>query len=454
MKNKRGIYARLLLWSLAVLLAAPPGGIMAQGPEPGQQPTFRQEELDQMLAPIALYPDELLVQVLMAATYPLEIVEAARWVQANPNLPGDQLAAALEQQGWDPSVKSLVNFPSVLQMLNDRLDWTQRLGDAFLAQKDQVMDTVQKLRQRAQAQGYLRSTNQERVLVDPQSQAIDIEPVDAQEVYVPAYDPTVVYGPWWWPAYPPYYYYPPGVVITGGFIGFGVALGIPWGYAWGGFDWHRHNVLVNVERNAHFNNRINRSRYASHVTAGGGGQGAWRHDPAHRGGVAYRSPSVAQQFGRGPRPGATARQEFRGFGGGAPGRAGVQGPARQAPPQPGGAGRVAAQGPGRQAPVQPRVAAPSVQARPGAARPAAPSIQARPQAPRPAFSPGRQEVQGLRSPSVFGGGSPGIQAQQASSRGHASLSSARAPAPAPAGGRPSFGGGGPGGGASHGGGRR
>jgi len=149
MKTKRAVYARLLLWSLALLLAAPPGGIMVQGQDSGGQPTFMQEELDQMLAPIALYPDELLVQVLMAATYPLEVVEAARWVQANPGLSGDQLAAALEQQDWDPSVKSLVSFPSVLQMLNDRLDWTQKLGDAFLAQQGQVMDTVQKLRQRA-----------------------------------------------------------------------------------------------------------------------------------------------------------------------------------------------------------------------------------------------------------------------------------------------------------------
>lgn len=303
MKSKKGIYARLLLWTLALLLAAPPGGVMAQGQDQGGQPTFRQEELDQMLAPIALYPDDLLVQVLMAATYPLEVVQAARWVQANPNLAGDQLAAALEQQDWDPSVKSMVNFPSVLQMLNDRLEWTQKLGDAFLAQKDQVMDTVQKLRQRAQGQGYLKTTSQERVMVDPQSQEIAIEPPTPQEMYVPAYDPAVVYGPWWWPAYPPYYYYPPGLVITGGFIGFGVGLGLAWGYAWGGFDWHRHGVSVNITRNARFNNRIDRNWYVSHVTTGGGGQGAWRHDPAHRGGVAYRTPSVAQQFGRGPCPG-------------------------------------------------------------------------------------------------------------------------------------------------------
>lgn len=396
MKSKKGIYARLLLWTLALLLAAPPGGVMAQGQDQGGQPTFRQEELDQMLAPIALYPDDLLVQVLMAATYPLEVVQAARWVQANPNLAGDQLAAALEQQDWDPSVKSMVNFPSVLQMLNDRLEWTQKLGDAFLAQKDQVMDTVQKLRQRAQGQGYLKTTSQERVMVDPQSQEIAIEPPTPQEMYVPAYDPAVVYGPWWWPAYPPYYYYPPGLVITGGFIGFGVGLGLAWGYAWGGFDWHRHGVSVNITRNARFNNRIDRNWYVSHVTTGGGGQGAWRHDPAHRGGVAYRTPSVAQQFGRGPCPGAGARQDFRGFDGGGTGRVAAQAPIRQASPQ---------------------------------ARVASGPVQARPEAPRQPSSPARQEVQGLRSPTAFGSGGAGNQTQQASSRGHASLSSARASAP-------------------------
>ena len=177
MKSKRGICARLLLWSLVLLIAAPPGGIMAQFQDPGGQTMFRQEELDQMLAPIALYPDELLVQVLMAATYPLEVVQASRWVQANPSLRGDRLAAALEQQDWDPSVKSLVNFPSVLQMMNDQLEWTQRLGDAFLAQKDQVMGTVQQLRQRAQAQGRPEEHERTMVIMDPQTQEISVEPL-------------------------------------------------------------------------------------------------------------------------------------------------------------------------------------------------------------------------------------------------------------------------------------
>lgn len=387
MKSKRGMCVRLLLWSLLLLLAAPAPSVVAQGPDQGGQPTFSQEELDQMLAPIALYPDDLLVQILMAATYPIEIVEAVRWSQANRGLTGDQFAAALEQQNWDASVKSLVNFPSVLQMLNDRLDWTQRLGDAFLAQKDQVMDTVQKLRQRAQAQGYLQSTAQESVTVDPQTQAIDIEPPTPQEIYVPVYDPAVVYGPWWWPAYAPYFFYPPGVVFTGGFITFGVPCGLAWGYAWGGFDWRRHVVSINIERNVRFNNRIDRNRYASHVTSGGGTQGAWRHEPDHRAGVAYRTPSVAQQFGRGPIAGASARQQFRGF-------------------QP-GAGRPGTPAPGRPSPAQTRPPAPSQ--RSAASRP--------------------QEVQGMRSPTMFGSGNTGNEARQASDRGHQSLSSARSSTP-------------------------
>ena len=263
-----------------------------------------------MLAPIALYPDELLVQVLMAATYPLEVVRASRWVKANPNLRGDQLAAALEQQDWDPSVKSLANFPSVLQMMNDRLEWTQKLGDAFLAQEEQVMDTVQELRKKARAEGSLRTTNEQTVIEDLQSQTIIIEPAVPEVVYVPVYDPMIVYGPWWWPAYPPYYYYPRGGVIG---FGFGVTVGVAWGYAWGGFNWHHHDVVINASRNVHINNRIDRNRYVSHMPPGSGGQGIWRHDPVHRGGVAYRSPSVAQQFGRGPLPGADTRRELRGF---------------------------------------------------------------------------------------------------------------------------------------------
>jgi hypothetical protein len=168
-------------------------GDHGQGLDSGEQKIFRQKELDQMLAPLALYPDELLAQVLMAATYPLEVVQASRWIQGNATRQGDLLAAALEQQDWDPSVKSLVNFPSVLEMMNDRLAWTQSLGDAFLAQPDQVMDTVQILRQRVQAQGNLRTTDEQTILVEPPDQTIRIEPAVPQVVYIPVYDPSLVY---------------------------------------------------------------------------------------------------------------------------------------------------------------------------------------------------------------------------------------------------------------------
>ena len=394
MKGRRGFCIRLLLWSLVLLLAAPPGGIMAQGLSSSGQTIFRQEELDQMLAPIALYPDELLVQVLMAATYPLEVVQAARWVAANPNLRGDQLAASLEQQDWDPSVKSLVNFPSLLQMMNDRLEWMQMLGDAFLAQEEQVMDTVQQLRQRAQAQGSLRTTSEQSVIVDPQSQEIIIEPAAPQVVYVPVYDPMIVYGPWWWPAYRPYYYHPRGVVIRPGFIGFGlgVAVGVAWGYAWGGFNWHHHDVVINVTRNVHVNNRIDRNRYVSHVTAGGGAQGTWRHDPDHRLGVAYRAPAVAQQYGRGPRPGADTRRDFRGYDQGGTGRVAQRpsGPAVQQPQQ------QARPAPAPQA-TQPKVEPPRQPAGPVQEPRVAPSPPvARPEPPRQPSAPAQQPQQQAR----------------------------------------------------------
>jgi hypothetical protein len=420
---------------------------------------FSQEQLDQILAPIALYPDDLLVQVLMAATYPLEVVQAARWAQANAGLRGDQLAIALEQQGWDPSVKSLVNFPSVLQMMNDRLDWTQQLGDAFLAQEEQVMATVQQLRQRAQTQGNLVTTSEQSVIMDPQSQQIIIEPAVPQVIYVPVYDPMVVYGPWWWPAYRPFYYHPRGVVVRGGIVGFGlgITIGVAWGYAWGGFNWHHHDVVINVTRNVSINNHIDRNRYVSHVTAGSGGQGTWRHDPVHRQGVAYRAPSVAQQYGRGPRPGADTRRDFRGFAGG---QVAVQGSGRpaapaQARPEP-------SRQPSGPAQQQPRPI-PSPQVKPEPPRqPTAPVEQprvtpgpaaARPEPPRKPVSPGRAGVQGVQGPTAFGGSSPGAQTRQFSNRGHESLGGAAAGGQAPSGNKGPARGGSPGGGAPQGGGR-
>ena len=432
MKIRRGVCLRLLLVSLTLLIMHSSGRVMAQTPGPYAPVMFAQEQLDQMLAPIALYPDELLVQVLMAATYPLEVAQAAQWVQVNAGLNGDQLAIALEQQNWDPSVKSLVNFPSVLQMMSDRLDWTQQLGDAFLGQEEQVMATVQQLRLRARQQGNLVTTNEQSVMVDPETQQIIIEPVAPQVIYVPVYDPMVVYGPWWWPAYRPYFYHPRGVVVGGGIIGFGlgIRIGVPWGYAWGGFNWHRHDVVVNVHRNVQINNHIDRNRYVSHVTASSSGQGTWKHDPGHRQGVAYRTPSVAEQYGRGPRPGTESRRDYRGF----------------EQPRPTQASQARPEQPRQPAPApQPRVtpAPPVQQPHP------APTPQARPEPAPQQVGPARAGPQRVQGPTTFGGS--GQQVRQFSNRGRESLGGTP-PGQAPAANRAAPHGGLPGGGAPQGGG--
>lgn len=300
----RGAARRGLVGVLILLLAAPPG-VLAQFPPPSSlppegaiaSPIFRQEELDQLLAPIALYPDALLAQILMGSTYPLEVVQAARWVRAHPDVRGPQLEAAVQQQPWDPSVKSLTAFPQVLAMMDGNLDWTQRLGDAFLAQQPDVMATVQTLRAKAQAVGYLQSTPQQTVIAEPQ--VIRIEPVTPQIVYVPVYNPTVVYGPWWYPAYPPYYWYPPGYVVGASVLSFGVGLAVG-AVLWGGFDWHRRHVTI---VNVHHFNTFNRTRITDRT---------WRHNVVHRRGVPYHDPGVRQRFGQSPLLGAGAREAFRG----------------------------------------------------------------------------------------------------------------------------------------------
>ncbi len=215
----------------------------SQDGEPNR-PNFSPEQLEQMLAPIALYPDSLLTQVLMACTYPLEIVEADRWARANRDMQGDEAAPMLENENWDPSVKSLVNFPDVLSMLSDRLEWTESLGDAFLGQQQDVMDTVQRLRARAHDAGNLTSTSHEVVDYGPDGNIIITE-ASPNFIYVPAYDPFLVYGNWPYPSFPPFRYWPHGFH---GYLGgpsisweFGVPYGFAWGYAWGHFDWGHHS---------------------------------------------------------------------------------------------------------------------------------------------------------------------------------------------------------------------
>ena len=211
-----------------------------------------------------------------------------------------RLAKALEAQPWDPSVKSLVNFPQVLSMMSEKLDWTQKVGDAFLAQQKDVMGTVQKLRAKAQASGNLKTTKEQVVKVE--QEVIIIEPASPQVVYVPAYNPTVVYGAWAYPAYPPYPVYPPGYVATTAAFSFmaGAAVGAAWGYAWGNANWHGGDVNINFNQNTNINNNINRQKYKQQYQGKGqAGQGQWQHDAGHRGGVAYKDQGTAQKYNQG-----------------------------------------------------------------------------------------------------------------------------------------------------------
>jgi hypothetical protein len=341
---------KAFVWALTgiffLLLATPP--VVFSADSPPDTAKFKQEELDQMLAPVALYPDALLAQVLMAATYPLEVVEADRWAKKNKNLKGDALNAAVGKQTWDPSVKALASVPQVLSMMSDKLDWTQKLGDAFLAQQKQVMDTVQKLRSKAYAQGSLATTAQQKVVV--QEQVIQIVPASPTVVYVPAYNPAVVYGAWWYPAYPPYPVYPPGAVVATSMISFGlgVAVGAAWSNNWGSCNWHSGDINVNVNRNVNVYNPSN--PHGGPHPPPPGPPAPWHHDPDHRKGVAYRDPGVAQKYGQPPRGNADGRHDYRGYD-----NKGGQG---KAPNQP-GAGQKAGgpgMGPGKSAPQPPQSA--------------------------------------------------------------------------------------------------
>jgi len=277
---------------------SPSGGVGVVAPA---QKTFSQQELDQLMAPIALYPDALLAQVLMASTYPLEIVQAARWIKANPKVTGKALEDAMLKQTWDPAVKALTSVPQVLQQMNEKLDWTQKLGDAFLAQQADVMDTVQLLRAKADANGHLKTTEQQVVKTETQgTQTIYVvESPKPEVIYVPTYNPSVVYGTWWY-ATPPYYMYPPAYVYPPGLA---FATGIVVGAAiWGGCHWGWGGSSVNINVNRY--NAFNRTNVSNTN---------WNHNVNHRAGVPYRDHNVASQYNRGGNAQNTkAREDFRG----------------------------------------------------------------------------------------------------------------------------------------------
>jgi hypothetical protein len=299
---------RFLGYSLAVaMLPAIP--VHAQST---QQP-FTPQQLDQMLAPVALYPDAVLAQTLMAATYPLEVVQAARWSKDNPNLNGDAAVAAVKDKDWDVSVKSLVAFPQILSMMNTNLDWTQKVGDAMIGQQKDVADSIQRLRARAQAAGNLKSTPQQTVSTQNSGgqNAIVIAPANPETVYVPYYNPTWAYGQWPYPSYPPVYYPPPSyygtALLSGMMFGLGVAATASlfggWHWGWSGGGWGGSYSTVNVNRAVNISgNNFNASRYAD---------GRWNFDAAHRDSVPYRTQAERQMYNQ-VRPDAQQREQFRG----------------------------------------------------------------------------------------------------------------------------------------------
>ncbi len=253
------------------------------------KPTITQQQLDALLAPIALYPDQLLSQILMAATYPLEIVEAARWVDKpeNQGLTGDRLAEELQSLDWDPSVKALVAFPQILKMMDRDLDWLSQIGDAFLAQETEVMDSVQRLRREAKDADKLNSDSRRSVTYDDDQ--IVIEPANPDIVYVPFYDPCEAYGVWPYPDYPPVYVTPPlGYTYSPGiFVTFGTVRPL-WG--WSRWDWRQRRIYItDVDRYTYYNR--------GHAPIS---RDTWRHDPRHRHGI-ERGGIDQNRFDRGDR---------------------------------------------------------------------------------------------------------------------------------------------------------
>ena len=271
------------------------------------------DQLDSLVAPIALYPDPMLAQTLAASTYPLELIQLQQWMAKNPGLKDKALADAVMKQPWDPSIQALAALPDVVKRLADDIQWTTDLGNAFLAQQSDVLDAVQRMRKKAQDTGNLKSTDQQQVetkVIESKS-VIVVEQADPQIVYVPSYDPVVVYGPPVYP-YPPIYYPPAGYYAAGLAISFGVGMmmGAAWGGGWGwGCGWGGNND-ININNNNNFNrnsnigggnrNNIgNGNRPSQQPGGGGGGRGgsSWKHNPQHRGGAPYGDRGTANKFG-------------------------------------------------------------------------------------------------------------------------------------------------------------
>lgn len=285
------------------------------------------EQIDSLVAPIALYPDPMLSQVLVASTYPLEVIQLHQWLIKNTGLKDKALADAVAKQNWDPSIQAMAALPDVVKQMADNMKWTTELGNAFLTQQGDVMDAVQRMRKKAQDAGNLKTTQQQKVetKVVEQKTVIVVEQADPQLVYVPSYNPVVVYGPPVYP-YPPIAYPPPGYYAAGMAISFGVgvAMGAFWSGGWGwGCGWGHNDIDINVNNNFNRNNinninNINRSGNRTNV-----GNTKWEHNPQHRGGAPYSDRATANKYGgsaRGDslsnRQATAQRNQARGDGGG------------------------------------------------------------------------------------------------------------------------------------------
>src|SRR6266705_1925432 len=322
--GSRSSHAVVIIGCLA-LLSPSYRVALAQGTEPQnaapkgsaapaeEAPKIPDDQLDSLVAPIALYPDPLLAQTLAASTYPLEIIQLQQWLLKKPGLKDKALADAVAKQPWDPSIQAMAGLPDVVKRLADDIQWTTDLGNAFLAQQNDVMDAVQRMRKKAQDSGNLKSTEQQKVetkVIESKS-VIVVEQANPQVVYVPSYDPVVVWGPPVYP-YPPIYYPPPGYYAAGLAISFGVGvmMGAFWSGGWGwGCGWSNNNININNNNNFNRNSNIggnrnnigNGNRPSQQPGRGGigGGRGdaSWKHSPQHRGGAPYRDRATADRFG-------------------------------------------------------------------------------------------------------------------------------------------------------------
>ena len=278
--------------------AAPATPAKTPPAEEGAAPTdakFDASHLEQIVAPIALYPDSLLMQILMASTYPLEVVEAARWVEANPKVTGDAIDAAIKKEDWDASVKSLCRLPDVLKKMNENLDWTRDMGDAFLGQQAELLDAVQRMRGKAQKEGHLKDTKEQTVTVQ-EDKTIIIKETNPEVIYVPSYNPTVVYGTSWPPPYyyAPMYVYPPGAAFFTFSVGFAMGAAMWGGCNWG---WGHSDVDINVNNYNNFNRNTNINSGNTNLGGNAGNKANWQHNPEHRKGVNYKSKDTAQRYG-------------------------------------------------------------------------------------------------------------------------------------------------------------